>query len=107
MKSFRELMKEQVLLPIIHAQTVEQSISIAKAMSDGGIHLVEVVLRTPESLESLRAIKNAMPQLIVGAGTITDETSLNDAIAAGADFIVTPAISTNLLNKLQTCPVPV
>ena len=107
MKSFRQLMKQQVLLPIIQAETAEQGVEIAKAMAEGGIHLVEVVLRTESSLEALKAIKAELPQLIVGAGTVICESSLNQAIDAGADFIVTPAVSANLLEKLSQCIIPV
>lgn len=107
MKSFRSLMGEQVLLPIIQADTAEQGVQIAKAMRDGGIHLVEVVLRTQASLEALVAIKSEFPDMIVGAGTIIDVQSLDDAINAGADFIVTPALTPTLGQKLSTCGVPV
>ena len=107
MTSMRELMKKQRLLPIIQADSVNQGIAIAKAMSDGGIHLVEVVLRTEASLDTLKAIKTELPNLTVGAGTITSTQSLNQALAAGADFIVTPAISTKLLGELEQCKVPV
>lgn len=107
MKSFRELMAQQVLLPIVQADTPEQGVAIAKAMSDAGLQLVEVVLRTEASIEALKAIKKALPHLIVGAGTVICEQSLQNALDAGADFIVTPAISRRLLAKLAECNVPV
>ncbi|MBU2919382.1 bifunctional 4-hydroxy-2-oxoglutarate aldolase/2-dehydro-3-deoxy-phosphogluconate aldolase [Psychrosphaera sp. F3M07] len=107
MKSISSLMAQQPLLPIIQANNVEQGVNIAKAMFAAGLTVVEVVLRTPESLQALTAIKRALPELIVGAGTVTDEDILKQAIEAGADFIVTPAISTKLLGYLVDCGVPV
>ncbi|MCH1919466.1 bifunctional 4-hydroxy-2-oxoglutarate aldolase/2-dehydro-3-deoxy-phosphogluconate aldolase [Shewanella sp. A3A] len=107
MVSFKALLKQQVLLPIIQAETAEQGVAIANAMQQAGIHLVEVVLRTEASIAALQAIKAAYPQMVVGAGTITNADTLNAAIAAGADFIVTPAITPNLLSQLRDCPVPV
>lgn len=101
MKQFSELLGNQNILPIIQADTEEQGVRIAKCMSDAGIHLVEVVLRTEASLKALSAIKFALPELIVGAGTVTNKHKLNQAIAAGADFIVTPAVSDELLNDLN------
>lgn len=100
-------MNGQLILPIIQADSVNNSVAIAKAMSEGGIHLVEVVLRSESSLESLKAIKTALPDLIVGAGTIIDGSSLNNALDAGADYIVTPAVSNQLLTQLKDCKVPV
>lgn len=107
MKSISSLMAQQPLLPIIQANNVEQGVNIAKAMFAAGLTVVEVVLRTPESLQALTAIKRALPELIVGAGTVTDEDILKQAIEAGADFIVTPAISNKLLGYLVDCGVPV
>ena len=107
MTSFSSLMGQQTLLPIIQAGTVEQGVNIAKAMAKAGLKLVEVVLRTEQSLEALKAIKQQVPELIVGAGTVTNETILKQATDAGADFIVTPAISEKLLGYLADSHLPV
>lgn len=107
MKSFQSLMNGQTLLPIIQADTAEQGVNIAKAMAKSGLKLVEVVLRTEGSLAALTAIKQQVPELIVGAGTVIDEVILQNAIDAGADFIVTPAISEKLLGHLVKCGIPV
>lgn len=107
MTSFSSLMGSQTLLPIIQADTVEQGVNIAKAMAEAGLKLVEVVLRTEQSLAALTAIKELVPELIVGAGTVTNEEILKQAIDAGSDFIVTPAVSDKLLGHLVSCGVPV
>lgn len=107
MTSFSSLMGTQTLLPIIQAESVEQGVNIAKAMAAAGLKLVEVVLRTDASLEAITAIKQQVPELIVGAGTITNENILQQAIDAGSDFIVTPAVSEKLLGFLVGCGVPV
>ncbi|WP_077339270.1 bifunctional 4-hydroxy-2-oxoglutarate aldolase/2-dehydro-3-deoxy-phosphogluconate aldolase [Pseudocolwellia agarivorans] len=107
MKTFSSLMGNQTLLPIIQAATVEQGVNIAKAMHEAGIHLVEVVLRTEASLDIIKQIKKELPDLLVGAGTILNESILDDALKAGSDFIITPASSPTLLHALKNCPVPV
>ena len=107
MTTFSTLLGEQKLLPIIQADTPEDGVNIAKAMHEAGITLVEVVLRTENSLLALSAIKSALPDLIVGAGTVINEELLSKSLYAGADFIVTPAISRSLLSHLTKCPVPV
>lgn len=100
-------MGKQTILPIIQADSAEQGVSIAQAMFDAGLKLVEVVLRTEASLAALKAIKLAIPELLVGAGTVTNEDVLQQSLDAGADFIVTPAVSATLLGFLVDCPVPV
>lgn len=107
MTSFSSLMGNQTLLPIIQADSPTQGVAIAKAMRNAGLTLVEVVLRTESSLATLSAIKAEFPDLIVGAGTVTNANILKQALAAGADFIITPAVSEKLLEHLSTCGVPV
>ena len=107
MTRFSELMSGQTLLPSIQADSLEQGVNIAKAMSKAGLNLVEVVLRTEASLEALSAIKSEVPSLIVGAGTVINEEVLSAAIEVGSDFIVTPAVSNSLLNALEACQIPV
>ncbi len=106
MKRFSELMSGQTLLPIIQTDTVEDGVSIAKAMAKANLTAVEVVLRTPVSLEALSAIKKEVPSLKVGAGTILNKQHLTGAIDAGADFIITPAVSPSLLQELKGCGLP-
>lgn len=107
MTRFSELMSGQTLLPIIQADTPEQGVQIAKAMAKAGLTLVEVVLRTDASIDALKAIKEQVPELKVGAGTVINEAILQQAIEAGSDFIVTPAVSPKLLTALTKCGVPV
>ena len=107
MTRFSELMSGQTLLPIIQADTPEKGVQIAKAMANAGLTLVEVVLRTEASIEALKAIKAQVPELKVGAGTVINTDILEQALEAGSDFIVTPAVSPALLTALAKCNVPV
>jgi 2-dehydro-3-deoxyphosphogluconate aldolase/(4S)-4-hydroxy-2-oxoglutarate aldolase len=107
MTRFSDLMSGQTLLPIIQADSPQQGVNIARAMADAGLGLVEVVLRTEASLEAIKAIKQEVPSLKVGAGTILNPHTLELALEAGSDFIVTPAVSEKLLTELAKCSVPV
>lgn len=107
MKQFSELMSGQSLLPIIQANNPGEGVNIARAMANAGLQLVEVVLRTDSSLDALSAIKQEVPELTVGAGTVINARILDDALKAGADFIVTPASSPGLLGAVGRSGVPV
>ena len=63
----------------------------AKALVAGGISLIELTLTTPGALDSIPAIASAVPGSIVGAGTVLDAASARNVIAAGAQFVVSPA----------------
>ena len=62
-------------------------------MADGGIAIVEVTLRNKTALESLANIHRELPDLVVGAGTVTSPEQASLALEAGADFIVSPGIN--------------
>lgn len=107
MASSSFILGQQKMLPIIQANDVELGVETARAMAAAGAGIVEVVLRNDASLEIVKAINQALPELKVAAGTVLDTEILNNAISSGASIIVTPGVSTNLLNHLMDCPVPV
>ncbi|MDP5188315.1 bifunctional 4-hydroxy-2-oxoglutarate aldolase/2-dehydro-3-deoxy-phosphogluconate aldolase [Rheinheimera baltica] len=100
------VIKGPSLLPIIQADTPHEAVAMAKAMQDGGIGSVEVVLRTRQALAAITAIRTALPDLLVGAGTVL---SANDAKAcknAGAQFLVSPASTPTLLEAMINTGLP-
>lgn len=78
------------ILPVINIPECEIAVLIAKALRDGGINSIEVTLRSPDSLESIKNIKSAFPDMTVGAGTVLNTETVDKALEAGADFIVSP-----------------
>ena len=107
MNSISSIMGTQKLLPIIQVDNESDGVAIAKAMYKANLRTVEVVLRSPKSAHAISAIKSELPNMVVSAGTIIDESSLEVALNAGADFIVTPAVTERLLSALTACGVPV
>lgn len=106
MQSVSSLMAGQTLLPIIQADSIEDGLNITKAMQAAGLTGVEVVLRSEASLDALKEIKSAFPDMVVSAGTVYTPEILDSALAAGADFIVTPTTTDNLLVALKDSGVP-
>jgi 2-dehydro-3-deoxyphosphogluconate aldolase/(4S)-4-hydroxy-2-oxoglutarate aldolase len=94
---FTEQLASCRVLPVITAIDVESTVLLAQALDRGGMKAVEITLRTPAALESLREVKNAVPDMLVAAGTVTNPTSLAAAVEAGADFSVSPGITETLL----------
>ena len=107
MNSISSLMGAQKLLPIIQVENELDGVQLARAMYAANLTTVEVVLRSPRSAKAISAIKEALPDMRVCAGTIIDSASLSVAKSAGADFIVTPAVSDRLLQQLAECELPV
>jgi 2-dehydro-3-deoxyphosphogluconate aldolase/(4S)-4-hydroxy-2-oxoglutarate aldolase len=100
MNSLSSLLKGGLLLPIIQAEQPAQAVAIAKAMQQGGVTAVEVVLRTSAALDCISAIRAEVPQLLTGAGTILSAKDAVNAKAAGAQFLVSPASTPDLLKAM-------
>src|SRR5690606_15397128 len=61
---------------------------------------------TPAALETLAALKKALPDIVIGAGTVLDETHIQQSIDAGADFLVTPGTPPALAEALARASIP-
>ncbi|WP_324828343.1 bifunctional 4-hydroxy-2-oxoglutarate aldolase/2-dehydro-3-deoxy-phosphogluconate aldolase [Qipengyuania zhejiangensis] len=87
-----EIMKTAPVIPVIVVDEVEHAVPLARALVAGGLRVLEVTLRTPVALDAIRAMKT-VEGAIVGAGTVTNEGELLDAIEAGSEFIVSPGLT--------------
>lgn len=90
MVAFKGNHEQTGILPVINIPSVSVAIPVAKALRDGGLNSIEVTLRSADSLESIKTIKKEFPDMTVGAGTVLSTKTVDDAISAGADFIVCP-----------------
>jgi 2-dehydro-3-deoxyphosphogluconate aldolase/(4S)-4-hydroxy-2-oxoglutarate aldolase len=84
-------------MPVIVLDRVDDAVPLAEALLSGGIRVLEVTMRTPAALDSVRAIRSALPEALVGVGTITNIADLEAARAAGARFGVSPGTTPDLL----------
>lgn len=100
------VVKGPALLPIIQADTPDEAVAIAKALADGGIGSVEVVLRTRQALAAISAIRVELPELLVGAGTVLSADDANACKDAGAQFLVSPASTPKLLEAMIATGLP-
>ena len=78
------------ILPVINIPKASYAVSLAEALRCGGVNSIEVTLRSPDSLDSIRNIKNAFPDMTVGAGTVLTADMADNAVSFGADFVVSP-----------------
>ncbi|MBL8306991.1 MAG: bifunctional 4-hydroxy-2-oxoglutarate aldolase/2-dehydro-3-deoxy-phosphogluconate aldolase [Rubrivivax sp.] len=78
------------VIPVIVVQRVEHAVPMARALVEGGVRVLEVTLRTPAGLAAIEAIARAVPEAIVGAGTIRSAADARAAKQAGSLFGVSP-----------------
>ncbi|MBL4796528.1 MAG: bifunctional 4-hydroxy-2-oxoglutarate aldolase/2-dehydro-3-deoxy-phosphogluconate aldolase [Oleispira sp.] len=89
------------LIPVIVIENPDHAVPMAKALVAGGIHLLEVTLRTAAGLAAIKQISEQVPEAIVGAGTICNADDYQQAIDAGAQFIVSPGLTAELIAKAK------
>ena len=98
--TFRQALHEAPIVPVLTVTEVAHAEPLALTLLKGGLSSAEVTLRTPVALEVIEKMKKVAPELIVGAGTICSEGDVDAALKVGADFLVSPGGSPELLKAL-------
>ena len=93
----RSIMRASPVMPVMVLEDVATAVPLARALVAGGIKVLEITMRTPVALDCVRAICKAVPDAIVGVGTIVSPADLDAAVAAGAAFGVSPGATDALL----------
>lgn len=93
MLSTHDLIAQGPVIPVIVIRDLAHAVPLAQALVAGGVKVLEVTLRTPVALACMRDIVRAVPEAIVGAGTIRSEADVTAALEAGCQFAVSPGYS--------------
>lgn len=86
----RRRIEELGIVPVIRAPSLEEGRFAVDAVLEGGISIVEVTMTVPGAVELIRELTRAMPNVLVGAGTVLDAESAHRCLDAGAAFFVAP-----------------
>jgi 2-dehydro-3-deoxyphosphogluconate aldolase/(4S)-4-hydroxy-2-oxoglutarate aldolase len=101
-----ELLDLDPVIPVAVIDDPEHAIPVARALLEGGLGTIEVTLRTPAALAAIEQIARGVPELVVGAGTITSAAQVDQARAAGARFLVSPGTTPRLLDAMTASGLP-
>lgn len=95
MDDIETIMRTAPVIPVLVLDDPARAVEIGTALVKGGLAVLEVTLRTPRALDVMAAM-TAIDGAIVGAGTVLDDTQLDQAMDAGARFIVSPGLTDRL-----------
>lgn len=101
-----EIVNTSPVIPVIVIDELSQAAPLAQALFDGGLKVLEITLRTPIALEAMKLMKAAVPDAIVGAGTIVTPEDVVAAVEAGADFLVSPGATDVMIDAAQAQKIP-
>ncbi len=92
----RDIVALAPVIPVLTVTDLEHAVPLARALAAGGLRVLEVTLRTPVGLAVVEAMRKAVPEAVVGVGTLTRAVDFAAADRAGAQFGVTPGLTPEL-----------
>jgi 2-dehydro-3-deoxyphosphogluconate aldolase/(4S)-4-hydroxy-2-oxoglutarate aldolase len=94
------------VIPVLTPKTTQLGTAVSRILWEAGLRFQEITLRSPAALDTIAALKQDLPELVVGAGTVVTPQLGEAAIAAGARFLVSPGSTKDLLPFAIDCGVP-
>ncbi|NAW98927.1 MULTISPECIES: bifunctional 4-hydroxy-2-oxoglutarate aldolase/2-dehydro-3-deoxy-phosphogluconate aldolase [unclassified Vibrio] len=101
MKTLEQRLKEIKIVPVIAINDASQAVPLAKVLVENGLPCAEVTFRTEAAAESIRLMRAAYPEMLIGAGTVLTTAQVDQAIEAGVDFVVSPGFNPNTVRYCQ------
>ena len=95
------------IVPVIRAESADTAVKIVEALVAGGIRTLEITMTVPGAVELIRALGPTLPPgFLLGAGTVTDPATAREVIDAGAAFVVSPVLRTDVIAACHEHGVP-
>lgn len=94
------------IVPVVVIDNAEDAVPLAKALSEGGLPAAEITFRTSAAAEAIRRIREACPDVIVGAGTVLSCEQADKATESGAQFIVSPGLNPEVVKHCTEKGIP-
>ena len=107
MSELLKKIKDIGIVPVIVLEDVADALPLAEALIEGGLPCAEVTFRTAAAEDSIRAICQAYPEMLVGAGTVLTTDQVDRAMAAGAKFAVSPGFNPRIVKYCQEKGLPI
>lgn len=100
-------LKAQKVIALIRADNADNLLGCARALLAGGLGAIELTMTTPGAIELCAKVAKELPEVLLGLGTVLDADTARRGIAAGAKFIVTPALRPEVIKACNAAGVPV
>lgn len=101
MKTITEQLAEIKVIPVIAIDRAEDIIPLGKALAENGLPAAEITFRSDAAVEAIRLLREARPDMLIGAGTVLNREQAIAAKEAGATFVVSPGLNPNTVKACQ------
>ena len=103
---FHDILSRARVLPVLKITQVKNAVPLARALAAGGLDVLEVTLRTEAAIDAIRRIATEVPEVTVGAGTVTRARELDAVRDAGGRFAVSPGLVPELAKAARAADLP-
>ncbi|ODQ00836.1 bifunctional 4-hydroxy-2-oxoglutarate aldolase/2-dehydro-3-deoxy-phosphogluconate aldolase [Salinivibrio sp. SS2] len=107
MTDLNQRLKAIRIVPVIAINHAEDAVPLAKTLVDNGLPCAEITFRTDAAANAIRQMRDAYPEMLIGAGTVLTPAQVDAAIDAGADFIVSPGLNPITVEHCQQRGIPI
>ncbi len=101
-----EVLQISPIVPVVVIENIKDAVPLAQSLIEGGIHIIEVTLRSSCALEAIELIAKNVPKMHVGVGTILNPAQLEQAQNRGAEFLISPGLTIKLLEYAKKKDMP-
>ncbi|MEK9669997.1 MAG: bifunctional 4-hydroxy-2-oxoglutarate aldolase/2-dehydro-3-deoxy-phosphogluconate aldolase [Gammaproteobacteria bacterium] len=102
-----EALSRSPVMPVLVIPEISMAAPLAEALASGGLTVFEITLRTDCALDAMLVMKDAVPDALIGAGTVTSRDRMREARDSGADFVVSPGTTQALWNASVEYQLPI
>jgi 2-dehydro-3-deoxyphosphogluconate aldolase/(4S)-4-hydroxy-2-oxoglutarate aldolase len=107
MTTLNEKLQSLKVIPVIAIKNAEDAVPLGKVLVENGMPCAEITFRTPAAAQAIRNLREAFPDMLIGAGTVLNTATVDEAIDAGVDFVVSPGFNPTTVKYCQQRNMPI
>ncbi|MBI6529249.1 bifunctional 4-hydroxy-2-oxoglutarate aldolase/2-dehydro-3-deoxy-phosphogluconate aldolase [Proteus vulgaris] len=107
MKEIINRLRQLKIVPVISVKHAEDIIPLGEALANNGLPVAEITFRSPVAAQAISLLKQHIPSMLIGAGTVLTKDQVNAAKQAGAEFIVSPGLNPTTVTYCNEINLPI
>lgn len=101
MSTLNDKLKAIRVVPVIAINDANKAVKLAQVLIENGLPCAEVTFRTADAVQAIKNMREAYPEMLIGAGTVLTTAQVDDAINSGCDFVVSPGFNPTTVRYCQ------
>lgn len=107
MTTLNEKLQALKVIPVIAIKDADDAVPLGKVLVENGMPCAEITFRTPAAAQAIKNMREAFPDMLIGAGTVLNSATVDAAIEAGVDFVVSPGFNPTTVKYCQQRNMPI